>query len=195
MLFAAVVYLGGAALGQWSSPFASVNGAFVSGSTSGATASGLSAAADASTVAAEAAGGAATAAEGAVVADTAIASAADTAAGLGSASTANTVAAQQAGGSVVPQGGFINNAMKVAGKVGEYGGKAAEFADRNKLLTVMGFNAIAGASAADAARKAEKEERRRMQENLAVGQIDLGVSPGAKFAQNPMGSINSRMRG
>lgn len=191
LLFAATIYLGGAALGAWNSPFASINGALAGGQTAGATATGqgLQAANTANIAAAEAAGGAATAAEGA----TAIGTAAEgtLATGLQAANTVNVALAETAGGAVQPTG-FLNKAMKVAT---EYGGKAAEFAGENKLLTAMGFQAVAGAASGAAAREAEEEERKRMQQNLSVGNIDLGMSPGARRISTPGASINSRMRG
>jgi len=183
LMFAAAVYLGGAAFGAWQSPFASINGAFVQGAAQGAGAAG---------------GGladAAVAATGQTAAEVAAVQSGTAAAGVGAgnlvspavthglsagqaASTANMVNPSIAHGIAeagAQQGtGILNTAMEGAKK---YGTKALEFAKDNKSLTAMGLSAISSAVQGEEARKqAEKQRKREEDAMLAGGSIDLGLS-------------------
>lgn len=167
LLFAAAVYLGGAAFGMWESPFAAVNGALTSQASQAVAAGELGTPAASAAAAAEGSGTALTAAEAASAGEAAVAGGE-----LGTAaSTANMVNPSIAHGlnTAGTQGsGILNSAMQ--------GVKAAgKFAGENKMLTAMGFSAVSSAVAGEDARKAAKKEQDEMDKNLAVGGLDLGL--------------------
>ena len=194
ILLVIAIYLGGAAFGAWQSPFASVNGAFVSGAaeTAGAGAGAGVGAETVGAVAPEVIAG-----EGVVAAE-----------GLGGAGSAAALSEPGAatiskGLSLTPEVTSVAKAPSTLSRVGSaikgMGSSAAQFAKESPLPTAIGVSALSGAMSADAARKAEEEERKRRQQelirNLSVGGIDLGISPGARPVRDPFGGLNSRIRG
>jgi hypothetical protein len=202
LLGAALIYFGGAAFGAWNTPFSSVNGAFVKGATSAVetgTAVASTSTATATTAAtAEAAGtvatGLQTAATGAEVAAT------GSAATQGGTFFGNTIAESVAGETAKNLGGSaakqtLSAAAQKAGQTGTksilqtLGGAAkgvGKFAKENPIASVMGLNAIAGATGVDDLDVLEeREKQRKAQLNDAYGKdgegiagIDLGLSGG-----------------
>lgn len=184
-LFAAAVYLGGGAMGMWQTPFASVNGALVSApqaalgsqvaATPGALLSGTEAA-----VATQAAPGA--------IAATNIApgAAANILPAAAAPSMAPAVLAQAAPGvsGAVSNAGIISNAIKGTGA----------FVKANPLVSAMGLNAISSMMApdeADLANQAEEQRKARLagqQQNLLVGDVDVGLRPGDKTLYDSQGN-------
>lgn len=177
ILIAGAVYLGGAALGAWSSPFSSINGALVGGA--GETTLGGAAAGD--TLAAGAAEAAATGAEGATLTaaggDAALAAnaanAATAASGIG-AETAAAGAASQAAANV----GIIDKVLAGIGKVAGSGSAVGKFAADNPLLAYAGMQGLAGAftkSDAEIAEEAMRDRRNWITENTNTKDIDVMI--------------------
>jgi len=205
-LLAGAVYLGGAAFGYWESPFASINGAFVSsgetmlGSGVATTSEGVLGLSEAG--AAEALGGSAAAGTTAELGltQTAAANALGTGTTVGTATPLaiptgtfglSEGAAKTALSSTVNNGGIISNAMK---GIGEYAGKAGKWIEANPWQAAMGLNAAASMMSPDKIDLLEEEERLRkerlkeQQRNLLVGDVDLGVRPGSKILYDNQGN-------
>jgi len=200
LMFAATVYLGGAALGAWNSPFSSINGALAGGQAAAGAGAEVAAGAEAAAAVAPTTGqvGSMLGVEGSVadvMTQTALAEGVPAAAvGPGG----SMAVAERVGGNLAQ--GYLEKtgAQKAGGSLFEKAIGATKsvgkFANENKLLTAMGINAVSGAVAAREAEQAEREERRRMQRNLSVGNIDLGISPGGHRAAQP-GLVSRNIRG
>ncbi len=183
ILIAGAIYLGGAALGAWSSPFASINGALAGGA--GETVLGGAAAGD--TLAA----GAAEAASGAAAAGGAAEGAALTAAGgdavlaanaANAASVASGVGAQTAAASAASQAaaniGIIDKVLAGIGKVAGSGSAVGKFAADNPLLAYAGMQGLAGAftkSDAEIAEEAMRDRRNWIAANTNTKDIDVMI--------------------
>lgn len=172
VLIAAAIYLGGAALGAWQSPFASVNGAWTAAGSQAAQQSALqggigsgslvgSAGADGVVATAPAtAGGGANAVSG-------ISKAAAAAREASMESIISKAAAEKAGGGIL---------SKVAGGVLKAGKTALATANANPLATAIVANAVSGAFTPD--RLDEMDHAAELMErNKNVGGVNIGISP------------------
>ena len=194
-IIGAVVFFGGAALGMWNSPFASVNGAFVGGagtSTSGTILAGgdvagsMVAGAETATSAAKlgslvgaesatlgAAGTAATTTVPTLATGEALATMAKNPAYFQTGKTAAQLQATRTAGTVASKGliGTIGNGAKAVGS----------FMKEYPLPSAMMVNAAAGLTSPDEIdilRERDELDRKRRERNLDVSGIDLGFING-----------------
>ena len=194
-LIAGAIFLGGAALGMWQSPFASINGAFVGGagtSTSGTILAGgdvagsMVAGAETATSAAKlgslvgaesatlgAAGTAATTTVPTLATGEALATMAKTPAYFQTGKTAAQLQATRTAGTVASKGliGTIGNGAKAVGS----------FMKEYPLPSAMMVNAAAGLTSPDEIdilRERDELDRKRRERNLDVSGIDLGFING-----------------
>lgn len=208
LLAAVAIYLGGAAFGMWESPFASINGAFVS---EAATATvGASTGLEAGAVAGELGLGEAAATGAsmglsptAAAAEMGLAEVAATGAPMGlpatTASSTMLPSALTTGGGGATGGNLLSRLGRGAGKLGKWAGK-------NPLPAAIGLSAIASGLSPDEEdimELYEKQRQKRIQEAYAgVGNINLGVQPRdmgqmLDLTKNPIsggGSILQRIR-
>lgn len=207
LLIAATIYFGGAALGAWNSPFASVNGAWTqagSMASRGLSAKGTAAVASSAPVVESApafvAGGGDVA--GATVANAATggAAAGNTAAAANTATNAAKANSliNQATGNGIPgwQGGGATGGSAAASNEVSKGivnrllngaqtrlQNTKTWAKDNPILAATGLNAVAGAMSPDELdiieqrRKWDEDDRKRRERNLDVTGIDLRIQP------------------
>jgi hypothetical protein len=198
LLIGATIYLGGAALGYWNSPFTSINGVLAGGAPAAAEAGAVTAtqATEAGTTLAGVEGGTAAETLGAGInIEPASAVAKEMAAGstvLGGGSAAAPVSGVYAPAAEATKGGFIKNWW-------------AGLSDPVKLgFTVSGMqtagNMLASAFSPDALDVAERQaelERENMQwrndflygKNLDVGQFQLGMTPSNQPLRDSQGNL------
>jgi len=209
MLVAGAIYLGGAALGAWNSPFQSLNGvlaggaggggsgtaaSLIEGGTTAAAPTGFTPATAATTmpgaggtintaaIGAPSAAAPAAAAPGGFTASTA-GSTMQGAGGTINLSSLGSTAAAAPAPTASASPGMIQSIMTGAKKTGEW-------AQRNPIPAVMGLNAIASATSPDEIdmlreedrliQRREDEERERRNRNLDIAGIDLGVRPSGR---------------
>lgn len=211
VLIAAAIYLGGAALGAWNTPFASVNGAFVGGGTTAGAGSG--AAIGASTTSAAAGGANATALAGgasttagfsaggvtSTVAGNALPAAANagfTAGGVSStvAGTGSVVAPGVAAGTVATTtAGAAGTAVAKTGIISQMMSGGLKFAADNPIPAAMMVSGIAGAGSPDEIdlmreqQKRNDEDRERREENTDVSDITMPKYRQAELSYNSTG--------
>ena len=185
-LIVGAVWLGGAALGAWSSPFQGVNGALAKGAASNA--SSVAATGEAAKTASLAQGATLNTGEAlAALSKGAGATAPVPGVNLGATAAQKTLAAAGPGatpattatGSAVAP--VVQSAGAGKGLIGKTAGKIANFVKDNKTLSVIGINALAGAAGNDEMDILEKQyalrdqERQRREGNLDVSEINLGL--------------------
>jgi hypothetical protein len=196
LLIAATIYLGGAALGAWSSPFSSINGALVKGGAAGAkasaatvnTASGLTTTALPSTAAGATTGG--TLLPGAGVKSIAAGGLQTTAPTAGQSLISSTIPTQLGGTSAgmatptalkagagvksVVAGGLETQAAPAADGIlnrllagaGEKLSKTAGFVNDHPYATAMALNAVGSAFTADAVDVAQMQQKQEEKDRL-----------------------------
>lgn len=191
LLAAATIYLGGAAFGMWETPFASVNGAFVSGTKAAATAAGTDVSAlpiftEGTGIAGTsgAAGASTGLAPGAVageIGSAAIPTTAGTSSMLAPTAASESLLAGVPG--TIP--GAATGATTTGGALSKIGagiGKVAKFAGEHPLATTMGLSAIAsglGPDEEDLLSLQDKLKQKRIDSAYSgIGEINLGVSAG-----------------
>ena len=176
LLAAAVIYLTGGAFGLWNTPFASVNGAFVSGTKAAAVAAGGDVAALPVVTEAAAAGAEGLTAAG--VAGTAAPTAAAAIPTLAPTAVSETLMAGMPsalpGATGVAKTGILSKMAAGAGKV-------AGFAGEHPMAAAMGLSAIASGLAPDEedllSLRDKILERRQKRAYGGIGDINIGVRP------------------
>lgn len=200
ILVAAAIWLGGAALGAWNSGIGAVDGALVAGGSGGA-ATGATLAPGGGVLAPSAGGGAAAVIPASQTAGQALASsvmpsavggtgqslAGSAAATQGASVAAAAPSATPTSGVMLPGG--LGAASETGAAVAKKGliskmmtpvGKMATWAADNPIPSMMIMNGIGNALSPDAIDLAKQQEeqdaetRRRWEENLQVGNVDLG---------------------
>jgi hypothetical protein len=211
----AAVFLGGAALGLWQSPFAGINGALAGGakSTASNVLTGAATETAATTAATTATGASSGIASNGIIADSISKAAAGTVDfGVKEAtSSALSSAAQSAVSSGATATATETAKNGIIAKILDGGKKAATWAKNNPKTASTIFSGIAAAAGPDELdilrerKKLEDEERERRRQNLDVTDVSLNMAPRSNrlrrsngqpvYDQQTGGLIYSRMRG